>query len=115
VWNKRWLAVAFPFLTFTGVVVSGIGTIVVTLQTQSITSLANLANWSNALWAFSIATNATVTGMIAGRLYYLSSRTIPGAVSTSTASDENFANMLIESGVIYTASMLTALQHHCFL
>lgn len=72
----------------------------------------NIAQWGTALFAISLATNITVTSLIAGRIWWLSRETAVLGVKHLRKYHRAIA-IIIESGAIYSVSLLILLVLYC--
>ncbi|KAJ6590068.1 hypothetical protein DFH09DRAFT_1359084 [Mycena vulgaris] len=73
----------------------------------------NIAEWGTALFSLSLATNIIVTSLIAGRIYWLArvTRTVLGSKHSNKY--QNAVVIIVESGAIYSLSLMTLLILYC--
>jgi len=73
----------------------------------------NIAEWGTALFSLSLATNILVTSLIAGRIYWISRKTKRLLGSKHSQKYQNAVAIIVESGAIYSVSLMTLLILYC--
>jgi len=105
VWGKSWKVVVLPLILLCGFVVSGIGQTYHFARGHDIHSAFHriLTIWNGLLFSFSLATNVTVTSLIALRVWYIFRMT---SGMTHNLGVAEVLVLVIESGMIYSATLV---------
>ncbi|KAK7033854.1 hypothetical protein R3P38DRAFT_738877 [Favolaschia claudopus] len=76
--------------------------------------VSNIAEWGTALFSLSLSTNIVVTSLIAGRIWWIA-RTTQRLMGTTTSRRkyQNAVAIILESGAIYSVSLMTLLILYC--
>ncbi|KAF8890433.1 hypothetical protein BD779DRAFT_1517608 [Infundibulicybe gibba] len=73
----------------------------------------NIAEWGTALFSLSLATNITVTSLIAARIWWISREAQAVLGRKHSQKYSNAVAIILESGAIYSVSLMTLLILYC--
>jgi len=106
VWGKSWKAVAFPAVLVLATAVCGVGQGISFARARPDSSIfsPDILRWNTSLFATTLVTNLTGTGLIAFRVW-----TLLCVNSSGPAYYRRVFNMVIESGMIYSAVLVIGL------
>ncbi|KAF8999660.1 hypothetical protein BDQ17DRAFT_1195941, partial [Cyathus striatus] len=111
VWGYSWKIIAGPILMLLATTVCGcVGVANLSLVKPGEDAYySDILNWASALFSMSLATNVIVTSLIAGRIWWISRMTVHVLGKKHGRKYVGAMAIILESGAIYSASLLTLL------
>jgi len=108
VWGRRPIFIAFPFMTYLGSLVAGIGILVTMGQANdgSLVFFNKLGRWISSFFSLTLVTSTICTFMIASRIWYLNAQS---AKRGSASNLHPVALVVVESGSIYSSLLIALL------
>jgi len=104
VWNKNYLVIALPSLMVLGTAISGYGAIGQYFLPDPYVSLS--VRWAQAMLAVSMVTNILVTGLTAGRIWYIARKMDAKSFGPSLLRYRSIILLIVESGVFMAVSKI---------
>ncbi|KAK7021900.1 hypothetical protein VNI00_017189 [Paramarasmius palmivorus] len=107
VWrSSHWVVRSIPWLLWFGLIAAGVSCWVTlfTARPENAPSMYRLTRFTTAFFAASLVANLLSTGLLAYKIWR-----ITDALSASNSTLRKLARVVIDSGVIYTASLVIAL------
>ncbi|KAF9465690.1 hypothetical protein BDZ94DRAFT_296829 [Collybia nuda] len=110
IWDRRWWLIVLPIITWLGATACGIGGVTVGAKTFHSTEHADIAPFVTALVAQTFATNFVTSSLIIG-FFWNAHKKISAHNAQQQTSDPltKITEAGVESGVLYTSSMLLLL------
>ncbi|KAJ7255717.1 hypothetical protein C8J57DRAFT_1518008 [Mycena rebaudengoi] len=115
VWGSRYKIIVVPCIMLLAISICAYGAVYnfsIMKPGQDVFA-SNVAEWGTALFSLSLATNIIVTCLIAGRIWWLAKTTNKLLGSEHSDKYQNAIAIIIESGAIYSISLMTLLILYC--
>ncbi|KAJ6576705.1 hypothetical protein DFH09DRAFT_366223 [Mycena vulgaris] len=109
VWERQWQVVAFPFILLMGSATTGVGILYsfAVVVPEAEIFVVQLQHWILSFFSVTLATNIICTGLVAFRLWDINRQV--KEFSESNHSFNPIILLVIESGAIYSATLMTLL------
>lgn len=111
VYNRSWLVVALPLTMWTGTLVCGCAVLYISSHLKISTNLdeKHLVPFLTALLVLTLVQNAAISSMIAYRIRSIDRQIAKFSSDNRASRLQPIMNLIIESGAIYTVSMIICL------
>ncbi|KAJ7360996.1 hypothetical protein DFH08DRAFT_951622 [Mycena albidolilacea] len=111
VWGRQWQVVAFPFILLLGSATAGVGILYsfAVVVPEAEIFVTQLQHWILSFFSVTLATNIICTGLVAYRLWDINRQVKDFGLNHLEAVINPIILLVIESGAIYSATLMTLL------